>query len=184
MKHSLLYLALTFGLAVAVPAAMAADPRAVTPVIGTHNLFDIAFALEDWAGSGRPGMPPFCLAGGLANHVARTLGELGCRVTLTYGVIPAGQDAAASRHLLDLVHKLSRPGSFFSAGYDIDPQSLTWGRLHREFTESLTPPEEQPTDEERDRRHRARPEDDLPGDLLRRDRNGLGIRRADKLDDD
>ena len=130
-----------------VHAAMAADPRAVTPVIGSHNLFDIAFALEDWAGSGRPGMPPFCLAGGLANHVARTLGELGCRVTLTYGVTPAGQDAAASRHLLDLVHRLSRPGSFFAAGYDIDPQSLTWGRLHREFTESLTPPEEQSADE-------------------------------------
>ena len=127
-----------------VHAAMAADPRAVTPVIGSHNLFDIAFALVDWAGSGRPGMPPYCLEGGLANHVARTLGELGCRVTLTYGVTPAGQDAAAARHLLNIVHKLSRPGSFFASGYEIDPQSPTWGRLHREFTESLTPQEEQP----------------------------------------
>ena len=123
-----------------VHAAMAADPRAVTPVIGSHNLFDIAFALEDWAGSGRRGMPPFCMRGGLANHVARTLHSLGCRTTLTYGVPPAGRDAAAAQHLLHLVHKLSRPGSFFAAGYDIDPQSLIWGSLHKEFTESLTPP--------------------------------------------
>ena len=123
-----------------VHAAMAADPRAVTPVIGTHNLFDIAFALEDWAGSGRPGMPPFCLQAGIADHVARTLHALGCRVTLACAVASAGRVAAAARHLLGLVHELSRPGGFFAAGYEIDPNSLTWGRLHHEFTDSLTPP--------------------------------------------
>ena len=105
--------------------ALAANPDAITPVVGTDNIFDIAFALLDWAGSGRHSQPQFCLRGALDGALARVLQKLGARVTLTCGVAPEESESALPAHLLRLLHEMATPATG-----------------EREFTETLqTPPD-------------------------------------------
>ena len=115
--------------------ALAANPAAITPVVGTRNIFDIAFTLLDWAASGRHGQPHFCLEGGISTHLARALHNLGnARVTLTCAVAPAEHETAAAAHLLQQVHRLAR------MPYAAEPRSKAWLELEQHFKETLTPP--------------------------------------------
>lgn len=116
-------------------ALFTAPPRAVTPVVGTHSIFDIAFALEDWAGCGRSGLPEFCMTAGLADPVARLLHRLGARVVLCCGV--TNGQAGTERRLLRLLHELGRPGNAVSAQYGLDPKSPEWDALRQDFLGTL-----------------------------------------------
>lgn len=122
--------------------ALAANPAAITPVVGTSNIFDIAFALLDWAGSGRQDQPQFCLRGGIEPHLARVLQQQGARITLTCAVAPAESETALPAHLLSVLHGLSRPGAFPVTDYGLDTASAEWRELERQFTETLTAPGE------------------------------------------
>lgn len=125
-----------------VHAAVSAKPKALTPVVGTHNLFDLAYALLDWGRSGRSGLPEFCFKAGLANHVARLLGREGAHSLLAAGVTPEGGDAGFEAQLMALVQELSRPDGLFSAGAVPDASSLGWGRMRQHFLAALSGREE------------------------------------------
>ena len=116
-------------------AALAANPAAITPVVGTENIFDIAFALLDWAGSGRRGQPQFCLRSGQDGALARVLQRHGARVTLTCGVAPEESESALPTHLLRRLHEMSRSGAPVQ-----EPRSAAWLAQEREFLESLQAP--------------------------------------------
>lgn len=130
-------------------AAMTAPSKAIVPVIGTHNLYDIAYALLDWGRSGREGLPPFALIAGLGNHTGRLLARAGAQVILTAAVSPEESDASLEHYLLTLLNELSRPDGFLSAGYAVEPNSIGWSRMRQHFLASLSGREE-PRPEERE----------------------------------
>lgn len=132
--------------------AISSNTKAILPVIGTHNFFDLAYGLLDWGRSGREGMPEFSFTAGLANHVARLLGQNGAHSLLSTGVTPEGGDAGFEQHLMKLVQELSRPDGLFSAGAVPDASSLGWGKMRQHFLASLSGREEAgtPKNTERD----------------------------------
>lgn len=121
-----------------VHTAIQAKPKAITPVIGTHNLFDIAYALLDWARNGREGMPEFCFICGLADHVARLLGREGARVTLSTAIAQKHDEAGFDAYLLELVQELARPDGVLTAGAAPDPGGMGWGRMRQQFLAALS----------------------------------------------
>ncbi len=125
-----------------VHAAIAAKPKAIRPVIGTHNLFDIAYALLDWARSGRPGLPPFVFLSGLGNHLGRMLAKEGAIVTLSTCVSSEDEGAGFETYLQTLINELSRPDGFLTAGYAIEANSIGWGRMRQQFLAALSGREE------------------------------------------
>lgn len=139
-------------------AAISAPAKALTPVIGSHNTFDIAYALLDWGRSGRDGLPPFCFLSGLANHVGRLLAGEGARITLCAGVSPVGDDSGFENHLFRLVSELSRPDGFIASGCALDTASLGWGRMRQHFLAAFSPRSETLNDSKnRDEIFRATP---------------------------
>lgn len=130
-----------------VRQAISAKATAICPVIGTHNPFDIAYALLNWGRSGRKGLPPFTFCAGLGNHLGRLLTSQGAEVILTAGV--TAEDAEISgfeSYLLELVNELSRPDGYLTYGYAVDPADMGWSRMRQHFLAALSGREEAPTD--------------------------------------
>lgn len=122
--------------------AINADPKAILPIAGTHNLFDIAYTLLDWGRSGRPGMPAFCLIAGLGNQIARLLGKEGAAVTLKAGICADDEQGAFERSLVNVIDELSRPDGFLSVGSNHEINSMGWSKLRQQFLASLNGREE------------------------------------------
>ncbi len=122
--------------------AIAAKAQAIVPVVGTHNLYDIAYALLDWGRCGREGLPPFALTAGLGNHTGRLLAKAGADVILTAAVSPEEAESSFEHYLLTLLNELSLPDGFLSAGYAVEPNSIGWGRMRQHFLASLSGREE------------------------------------------
>ena len=127
-----------------ISTATATKEKVLTPVIGTHNLFDIAYALLCWGRAGRSSAPEFCFISGLANHVGRVLCKGGAHVLLATGVTTENGEAGFEAYLLKLVQELSRPDGILTAGGELEPNSMGWGRMRQHFLASLSGREEQP----------------------------------------
>lgn len=126
-----------------IATAMATREKVLTPVVGTHNLFDIAYGLLCWGRAGRTGAPQFNFISGLCNHTGRVLTKGGAQVLLAAGVTPDGSEAGFESYLLTLVQELGRPDGIFAAGGELEPNSMGWGRLRQHFLASLSGREEQ-----------------------------------------
>ncbi len=125
-----------------VHQAMAANAKAIRPALATHNLFDLAYGLLDWARCGRDGMPDVILTAGLGNHIGRMLARTGARTTLTTGVVSEQSEAEFERYLLRIIREAAMPDSLLSAGYAPEPNSMAWGRMRQQFLASLSGREE------------------------------------------
>ncbi len=125
-----------------VHQAMAANAKAIRPAIATHNLFDLAYGLLDWARSGRSGLPDIVLTAGLGNHIGRMLSRAGARVLLTVGVASEQSETEFENHLLRLIREVAMPESLLSAGYAPEPNSMVWNRMRQQFLASLSGREE------------------------------------------
>lgn len=121
-----------------VHTAIHAKPKAITPVIGTHNLFDLAYALLDWGRAGRPGLPEFSFICGLADHIARLLGKEGAQVTISTAIVQKKDEAGFENYLLELVQELARPDGMLTAGASPDPNAMGWGRMRQQFLAALS----------------------------------------------
>lgn len=126
-----------------VHAAISAKPKAISPVIGTHNLFDIAYALMDWARSGRPGLPAFVFIAGLGNHIGRMLAKEGAAITLSTSITSEEEGTGLETYLQCLINELARPDGFLAAGYAVEANSIGWGRMRQQFLAALSGREEQ-----------------------------------------
>ena len=126
-----------------IHTASTASAKAITPVIGTHNLFDISYALLDWGRAGRNGLPEFSFICGLADHIARMLGKAGARVTLSTALAEESGESSFENYLMELVQELARPDGFITAG---GPQSMEWGRMRQQFLAALSGREEPAAD--------------------------------------
>lgn len=119
--------------------AIAAKATHIRPVVGTHNIFDIAYALLDWGRSGREGLPPFIFRAGLGNHLGRMLSKAGAAVTLTTPLAAEVDESSGfERYLLGLLHELSRPDGFLTVGYAPETNSMGWGRMRQHFLAALS----------------------------------------------
>ena len=127
-----------------ISTAMATKEKVLTPVVGTHNLFDIAYSLLCWGRAGRSGAPEFCFISGLANHVGRILSKGGAGVLLATGVTTESGEAGFESYLLSLVQELARPDGILASGGELEPNSMGWGRMRQHFLASLSGREEQP----------------------------------------
>lgn len=127
-----------------ISTAMATKEKVLTPVVGTHNLFDIAYGLLCWGRSGRSGQPQFCFISGLANHIGRVLTKGGARVLLATGVTSESGEAGFEAYLLSLVQELGRPEGILASGGELEPNSMGWGRMRQHFLAALSGREEQP----------------------------------------
>lgn len=130
-----------------VHQAITAKATAICPLIGTHNPFDLAYALLDWGRSGRKGLPPFTFCSGLGNHLGRLLAAQGAEIILTAGV--TAEDAEISgfeAYLLELVNELARPDGYLTYGYAVDPADMGWARMRQHFLAALSGREEAPSD--------------------------------------
>ena len=125
-----------------IAAAMATKEKVLTPVIGTHNLFDIAYGLLSWGRAGRNGHPQLCFIAGLANHIGRVLAKNGAQVLLTAGVTSEGGEAGFETYLLNMVQELGRPEGILASGGELEPDSMGWGRMRQHFLASLSGREE------------------------------------------
>ena len=126
-----------------IATAAATREKVLTPLVGTHNLFDIAYALLCWGRAGRSTAPEFCFISGLANHVGRVLCKGGAKVILATGVTTESGEAGFESYLLRLVQELSRPDGILAAGGELEPNSMGWGRMRQHFLASLSGREEQ-----------------------------------------
>lgn len=130
-----------------VHAAICADPKHITPLVGTHNLFDISYALLDWGRSGRVGLPHFVFRAGLGNHIGRSLTREGATVVLTIGI--EAEDAETDgfeSHLISLINELSRPDGYLTHGYMAELDSMGWNRMRQHFLAALSGREEDPAE--------------------------------------
>ncbi|MBE6418520.1 MAG: aldehyde dehydrogenase family protein [Akkermansiaceae bacterium] len=128
-----------------VHAAISTSPKLITPLIGTHNLFDISYALLDWGRCGRVGLPHFVFRAGLGNHIGRSLTREGATVILSAGI--ESEDAETDgfeTHLLHLLNELSRPDGYLTHGYAPEPDSMGWNRMRQHFLAALSGREEDP----------------------------------------
>ncbi len=125
-----------------VHQVMAANAKAVRPAIATHNLFDLAYGLLDWARCGREGMPDIVLTAGLGNHIGRMLSRAGAQVTLMAGLVSEQSEAEFERCLLRLINEAATPNSLLAAGYAPEPNSMAWGNMRQQFLASLSGREE------------------------------------------
>ena len=120
--------------ALLINAALSSSPKALTPIVGTHELTHLCYAALRWARSGREGMLPICLTLGLGNHLARQFAKLGSPVTLVAGVASEETgEQAFRRYLAATVQELSRPGGFLACGHTADPASVDWNGRARPF---------------------------------------------------
>lgn len=126
-----------------VSTAAATKEKVLTPVVGTHNLFDIAYGLLCWGRSGRNGKPQFCFLAGIANHIGRILAKNGAEIVLSTGVTSEGGEAGFETHLLSLVKELGRPEGVLAANGELEPNSMGWGRMRQHFLAALSGREEQ-----------------------------------------
>lgn len=126
-----------------VHAAIAAKAKAICPIIGTHNLFDIAYALLDWARSGRSGLPSFVFTAGLGNHIGRMLSKEGATITLSTSISSEEEGTGFETYLQSLINELSRPDGYLTAGYAVEANSIGWGRMRQQFLAALSGREEQ-----------------------------------------
>lgn len=126
--------------------AISADAKAINPIIGTHNLFDIAYTLMEWGKAGRNGLPNFCFICGLADHVARLLGKAGASVLLSTPLTEDNGDSGFESYLMSLVQELARPDGFISAGACPAANSMEWGRLRQQFLAALSKREDSSSD--------------------------------------
>ena len=126
-----------------VATAMATKEKVLTPIVGTHNLFDIAYGLLCWGRAGRTGSPAFCFISGLANHIGRLLAKSNVDVLLATGVTSDGGEAGFEAYLLNLVQELGRPEGILASGGELEPNSMGWGRMRQHFLASLSGREEQ-----------------------------------------
>ncbi|MBR2313873.1 MAG: proline dehydrogenase family protein [Akkermansia sp.] len=127
-----------------ISTAMSTKEKVLTPIVGTHNLFDIAYGLLSWGRAGRTGSPAFCFISGIANHTGRVLAKSGAGVLLTAGVTSEGGEAGFENYLLSLVQELGRPEGILAAGGELEPNSMGWGRMRQHFLAALSGREEQP----------------------------------------
>ncbi len=127
-----------------ISTAMSTREKVLTPVVGTHNLFDIAYGLLSWGRAGRDGTPQFCFISGLANHIGRVLAKGGARILLTAGVTAEGGEAGFETYLLNLVRELGRPEGILASGGELEANSMGWGRMRQHFLAALSGREEQP----------------------------------------
>ncbi len=125
-----------------VHQAMAANAKAIRPALATHNLFDLAYGLLDWARSGRSGLPDIVLTAGLGNHTGRMLSRAGARVTLVVGVASEQSETEFENYLLRIIREAALPESLLSAGYAPEPNSMAWNRMRQQFLASLSGREE------------------------------------------
>lgn len=125
-----------------IHTAVSASPKAIAPVIGSHNLFDIAYTLLDWGRSGRDGLPAFCFICGLADHIARLLGKNGAPITLSTALTEENAETGFEPYLMDLVRELARPDGFIAAGAAPSANSMEWGRMRQQFLAALSGREE------------------------------------------
>lgn len=121
-----------------IHSAIFASPKSITPIIGTHNLFDIAYTLLNWGKAGRNGLPEFSFICGLADHTARLLGKAGATVTLATPLAENNRETGIEPYLMQLVQELARPDGFISAGAPPVPHSMEWGRLRQQFLAALS----------------------------------------------
>lgn len=126
-----------------ISTAMSTREKVLTPVVGTHNLFDIAYGLLSWGRAGREGNPQFCFISGLCNHTGRLLAKTGAQILLTTGVTTEGGEAGFESYLLSLVQELGRPEGILASGGELEPNSMGWGRMRQHFLASLSGREEQ-----------------------------------------
>ncbi len=126
-----------------VATAVATKEKVLIPIIGTHNLFDIAYGMLSWSSVGRSDKPQFCFIAGIANHVGRILSKNGADVLLTTGVTSDGGEAGFETYLLSLVQELGRPDGLLSNGGELAPNSMSWGRMRQHFLAALSGREEQ-----------------------------------------
>ena len=127
-----------------IATAMSTKEKVLTPIVGTHNLFDIAYGLLSWGRSGRTGEPHICFISGLANHIGRVLARSGTHVLLSTGVTSEGGEAGFETYLLNLVQELGRPEGILASGGELEPNSMGWGRMRQHFLAALSGREEQP----------------------------------------
>ena len=115
-------------------AALSSPAKALTPIVGTHELMHLCYAALRWARSGREGGLPICLTLGLGNHLARRFAKLGSPITLVAGVVSEETgESAFCQYLADTIHELSRPGGFLSSGCAADPAGIDWNGRARPF---------------------------------------------------
>ena len=120
--------------AMLINAALSSPAKAITPIVGTHELMHLCYAALRWARSGREGQLPICLTLGLGNHLARRFAKLGSRVTLVAGVASEETGEEAYRqYLAATVHEVSRPGGFLATGLAADPAGIDWNGRARPF---------------------------------------------------
>lgn len=129
-----------------IHTAVTASPKAIAPVIGSHNLYDIAYTLLEWGRAGREGLPEFCFICGLADHIARLLGKNGAFVTLATTLTEENGETGFEPYLMNLVQELARPDGFISAGASPATNSMEWGRMRQQFLAALSGREEDKPD--------------------------------------
>lgn len=133
-----------------VHTAISANAKAICPVIGTHNPFDICYTLLDWGRCGRIGLPHFVFRAGLGNHLGRVLAKEGASVTLTAGLeAEKAETGGFEEYLKKLIEELSRPDGYLTHGYAPESDSMGWTRMRQQFLASLSGREETPAEAEK-----------------------------------
>lgn len=131
-----------------VATAIKTDAKTIIPVIGTHNLFDLSYALLCWGRHKRVGLPHFVFKGGLGNHLARYLAKEGASVTLTVGMASdLDNDSGFEQYLTQLVSELSRPDGYLTNGYAPKTDSMGWTRMRQQFLASASGRKESETEQ-------------------------------------
>lgn len=123
-----------------VNAAISCSEKVITPVIGTHELTHICYAVLCWARSKREGLPPLCFIYGLGNHLGRQFAKLGAPVLLQAGIASEETETRAfERHLLQVVQELSRPGGYMTSGYAAEASGIDWSAKVKPLMVAISP---------------------------------------------
>lgn len=112
--------------------------QGLEPIVATHNIFDIAYALLTWARARRTGVPRFSFLRGISMPLVRCLLSHGFEVQLESSIYRQSDERAAHQLLLDFMADLERSQSVLCLAQGADTESVEWIDLAQKFAMSST----------------------------------------------
>jgi RHH-type proline utilization regulon transcriptional repressor/proline dehydrogenase/delta 1-pyrroline-5-carboxylate dehydrogenase len=114
-----------------------AHAKAVRVGVASHNLFELAYALELAEERGVAGCVHIEMLEGMANHQRRALREAGAELLLYAPACPREHFVHAIGYLVRRLDENTGPDNFLRHAFRLAVDSLEWRKLERDFVDSF-----------------------------------------------
>ncbi|WP_304234635.1 bifunctional proline dehydrogenase/L-glutamate gamma-semialdehyde dehydrogenase [Jiulongibacter sediminis] len=105
--------------------------------VASHNIFDLAFALQIVQENGLKDYVDFEMLEGMANQTVNKLMEQGAKVLLYTPIVKPQNYNSAIAYLVRRLDEGTQDGNFLKEGFDLQLNSAKWDELKTQFLNSI-----------------------------------------------